>query len=154
MNSPFILPFPPRLPRREYSLTTNARNPSWAAWCPNKMLISFVLRASYVRHSLGPPSFGLRLGRNEKHSMPVLILCLLFCFISLYPTPVLNKGQCVTKYYRWMQKNGGYIWIQSSATIAINAKNANEKNVIWVNYLLRYLFCYVSLAVINCTHCG
>ncbi|XP_044515941.1 neuronal PAS domain-containing protein 3 [Gracilinanus agilis] len=50
---------------------------------------------------------------------------------------LLNKGQCVTKYYRWMQKNGGYIWIQSSATIAINAKNANEKNIIWVNYLLR-----------------
>ncbi|VCX40671.1 unnamed protein product, partial [Gulo gulo] len=24
----------------------------------------------------------------------------------------------------------------SSATIAINAKNANEKNIIWVNYLL------------------
>ncbi|KAH0620548.1 hypothetical protein JD844_021119, partial [Phrynosoma platyrhinos] len=52
---------------------------------------------------------------------------------------LLNKGQCVTKYYRWMQKNGGYIWIQSSATIAINAKNANEKNIIWVNYLLRKL---------------
>lgn len=50
---------------------------------------------------------------------------------------VMNKGQCVTKYYRWIQKNGGYIWIQSSATIAINAKNSNEKNVIWVNYVLR-----------------
>ncbi|XP_065109861.1 neuronal PAS domain-containing protein 3 isoform X2 [Paramisgurnus dabryanus] len=49
---------------------------------------------------------------------------------------LLNKGQCVTKYYRWIQKNGGYIWIQSSATIAINAKNANEKNIIWVNYVL------------------
>ncbi|TRY97846.1 hypothetical protein DNTS_009861 [Danionella cerebrum] len=49
---------------------------------------------------------------------------------------VMNKGQCVTKYYRWIQKNGGYIWIQSSATIAINAKNANEKNIIWVNYVL------------------
>lgn len=51
----------------------------------------------------------------------------------------MNKGQCVTKYYRWIQKNGGYIWIQSSATIAINAKNANEKNIIWVNYVLRYM---------------
>lgn len=39
-----------------------------------------------------------------------------------------------------MQKNGGYIWIQSSATIAVNAKNASEKNIIWVNYLLRYVF--------------
>ncbi|XP_076834015.1 neuronal PAS domain-containing protein 3 isoform X3 [Brachyhypopomus gauderio] len=49
---------------------------------------------------------------------------------------LMNKGQCVTKYYRWIQKSGGYIWIQSSATIAINAKNANEKNIIWVNYVL------------------
>ncbi|KAM6973632.1 neuronal PAS domain-containing protein 3 [Aplochiton taeniatus] len=49
---------------------------------------------------------------------------------------LLNKGQCVTKYYRWIQKNSGYIWIQSSATIAINAKNNNEKNIIWVNYVL------------------
>ncbi|MEQ2289468.1 Neuronal PAS domain-containing protein 3, partial [Ameca splendens] len=52
---------------------------------------------------------------------------------------VMNKGQCVTKYYRWIQKNGGYIWIQSSATIAINAKNSSEKNIIWVNYVLSNL---------------
>ncbi|MED6243358.1 hypothetical protein ATANTOWER_018993, partial [Ataeniobius toweri] len=51
----------------------------------------------------------------------------------------MNKGQCVTKYYRWIQKNGGYIWIQSSATIAINAKNSSEKNIIWVNYVLSNL---------------
>lgn len=43
----------------------------------------------------------------------------------------------MTKYYRWIQKNGGYIWIQSSATIAVNVKNASEKNIIWVNYVLR-----------------
>ncbi|XP_012824103.2 neuronal PAS domain-containing protein 3 isoform X4 [Xenopus tropicalis] len=49
---------------------------------------------------------------------------------------LLNKGQCVTKYYRWMQKNGGYIWVQSCATISINAKNATERNIIWVNYIL------------------
>ncbi|XP_073495183.1 neuronal PAS domain-containing protein 3 isoform X3 [Phyllobates terribilis] len=49
---------------------------------------------------------------------------------------LLNKGQCVTKYYRWMQKNGGYIWVQSCATISFNAKNANERNIIWVNYIL------------------
>ncbi|KAM9354702.1 neuronal PAS domain-containing protein 3 [Pholidichthys leucotaenia] len=49
---------------------------------------------------------------------------------------LMNKGQCVTKYYRWIQKNSGYIWIQSSATIAVNTKNANEKNIIWVNYVL------------------
>lgn len=70
------------------------------------------------------------------------------CFVF---SLVLNKGQCVTKYYRWMQKNGGYIWIQSSATIAINAKNANEKNIIWVNYLLRYIseFFLIPVSVIK-----
>ncbi|KAF3845463.1 hypothetical protein F7725_008626 [Dissostichus mawsoni] len=47
-----------------------------------------------------------------------------------------KQGQCVTKYYRWIQKNSGYIWIQSAATLTINTKNGNEKNVIWVNYVL------------------
>lgn len=71
--------------------------------------------------------------------------------LVLFFSLVLNKGQCVTKYYRWMQKNGGYIWIQSSATIAINAKNANEKNIIWVNYLLRYIskFFLIPVSVIK-----
>lgn len=68
-----------------------------------------------------------------------------FPFAFYFFHSVLNKGQCVTKYYRWMQKSGGYIWIQSSATIAINAKNANEKNIIWVNYLLRYIFLPLQL---------
>ncbi|KAM9787450.1 neuronal PAS domain-containing protein 3 [Syngnathus typhle] len=49
---------------------------------------------------------------------------------------LMNKGQCVTKYYRWIQRSAGYVWIQSSATIAVNAKNAGDKNVIWVNYVL------------------
>ncbi|XP_038641937.1 neuronal PAS domain-containing protein 1 isoform X2 [Scyliorhinus canicula] len=49
---------------------------------------------------------------------------------------LLNKGQVVTNYYRWLQKNGGYMWVQSSATISINVKNGNEKNIIWVNHVL------------------
>ncbi|KAJ6663559.1 hypothetical protein lerEdw1_009638 [Lerista edwardsae] len=49
---------------------------------------------------------------------------------------LLNKGQVVTRYYRWLQKNGGFVWIQSCATISINAKNPSEKNMIWVNYIL------------------
>lgn len=69
----------------------------------------------------------------------------------------MNKGQCVTKYYRWIQKNGGYIWIQSSATIAINAKNASEKNIIWVNYVLRsgsaHLGCHGNHSVIVLNVC-
>lgn len=51
--------------------------------------------------------------------------------------PVLRKGQVVTGYYRWLQRRGGYLWIQSTATVSINHKAPHERNVIWVNYVLR-----------------
>ncbi|XP_054855565.1 neuronal PAS domain-containing protein 1 [Eublepharis macularius] len=49
---------------------------------------------------------------------------------------LLNKGQVVTRYYRWLQKNGGFVWVQSCATISVNVKNPSEKNMVWVNYIL------------------
>uniref|UniRef100_A0A8C3T3R8 Neuronal PAS domain-containing protein 1 n=1 Tax=Chelydra serpentina TaxID=8475 RepID=A0A8C3T3R8_CHESE len=49
---------------------------------------------------------------------------------------LLKKGQVVTCYYRWLQKNGGFVWIQSCATISVNIKNPSEKNMVWVNYIL------------------
>ncbi|XP_075771476.1 neuronal PAS domain-containing protein 1 isoform X2 [Pelodiscus sinensis] len=49
---------------------------------------------------------------------------------------LLQKGQVVTRYYRWLQKNGGFVWIQSCATISVNIKNPSEKNMVWVNYIL------------------
>jgi len=52
---------------------------------------------------------------------------------------VLNKGQVLTDYYRLMNCHGGYIWIQTCATIICNAKNAEEQNIIAINYVLRYM---------------
>uniref|UniRef100_UPI00358F139A neuronal PAS domain-containing protein 3-like isoform X2 n=1 Tax=Myxine glutinosa TaxID=7769 RepID=UPI00358F139A len=52
---------------------------------------------------------------------------------------LLDKGQCITKYYRWLQKSGGFIWVQSGATVTLNSKNTEEKTVIWVNYVLSAL---------------
>ncbi|XP_037631111.1 neuronal PAS domain-containing protein 1 isoform X1 [Sebastes umbrosus] len=49
---------------------------------------------------------------------------------------LLRKGQVVTNYYRWLQRRGGYLWIQSSATVSINHKAPHERNVIWVNYVI------------------
>ncbi|KAM9812534.1 neuronal PAS domain-containing protein 1 isoform 1-T1 [Syngnathus typhle] len=49
---------------------------------------------------------------------------------------LLRKGQVVTGYYRWLQKRGGYLWIQSTATVSINHKAPHERNVIWVNCVL------------------
>lgn len=53
------------------------------------------------------------------------------CHIDL-----INKGQVLTHYYRLMNKSGGYTWIQTCATVVCNSKNAEEQNVICVNYVL------------------
>ncbi|KAH1029460.1 protein trachealess isoform X5 [Dendroctonus ponderosae] len=53
------------------------------------------------------------------------------CHIDL-----INKGQVLTHYYRIMNKNGGYTWLQTCATVVCNSKNAEEQNIICVNYVL------------------
>lgn len=35
-----------------------------------------------------------------------------------------------------MNKNGGYMWIQTCATVVCSAKNADEQNIICVNYVI------------------
>lgn len=49
---------------------------------------------------------------------------------------VINKGQVLTHYYRLMNKNGGYTWLQTCATVVCNSKNADEQNIICVNYVV------------------
>lgn len=49
---------------------------------------------------------------------------------------MINKGQVLTHYYRIMNKNGGYTWIQTCATVVCSAKNADEQNIICVNYVI------------------
>lgn len=49
---------------------------------------------------------------------------------------LINKGQVLTHYYRVMNKNGGHTWIQTCATVVCNSKNADEQNIICVNYIV------------------
>lgn len=35
-----------------------------------------------------------------------------------------------------MNKNGGYVWVQTCATVVCNSKNADEQNIICVNYVI------------------
>ncbi|XP_046807013.1 protein trachealess isoform X2 [Lucilia cuprina] len=49
---------------------------------------------------------------------------------------LIEKGQVLTGYYRLMNKNGGYTWMQSCATVVCNSKNADEQNIICVNYVI------------------
>ncbi|XP_050674039.1 protein trachealess isoform X2 [Leptidea sinapis] len=49
---------------------------------------------------------------------------------------LINKGQVLTHYYRIMNKHGGYTWMQTCATVVCSSKNAEEQNVICVNYVI------------------
>ncbi|XP_055376711.1 protein trachealess [Condylostylus longicornis] len=49
---------------------------------------------------------------------------------------LINKGQVLTHYYRIMNKNGGYTWLQTCATVVCSSKNADEQNIICVNYVV------------------
>lgn len=69
---------------------------------------------------------------------------------------VLNKGQVTTRYYRFLTKNGGWIWsklklnvnvifipltfflsVQSYATLVHNSRSSRPEVVVSVNYALR-----------------
>lgn len=50
---------------------------------------------------------------------------------------VIEKGQVLTGYYRLMNKSGGYTWLQTCATVVCSTKNADEQNIICVNYVIR-----------------
>ncbi|GIX66824.1 protein trachealess [Caerostris extrusa] len=49
---------------------------------------------------------------------------------------LINKGQVMSAYYRLMNKNGGFTWLQTCATVICNSKNSDEQSIICVNYVL------------------
>ncbi|XP_076987462.1 neuronal PAS domain-containing protein 1 [Tamandua tetradactyla] len=49
---------------------------------------------------------------------------------------LLDKGQVVTGYYRWLRRAGGFVWLQSVATVAVSGKSPGERHVLWVSYVL------------------
>uniref|UniRef100_A0A182W8J7 Single-minded n=1 Tax=Anopheles minimus TaxID=112268 RepID=A0A182W8J7_9DIPT len=49
---------------------------------------------------------------------------------------LLQKGQTITKYYRFLTKGGGWRWVQSYATIVHNTRSSRPHCVVSVNYVL------------------
>ncbi|XP_026481515.1 single-minded homolog 1-like [Ctenocephalides felis] len=49
---------------------------------------------------------------------------------------LLCKGQVTTKYYRFPIKTGGWVWMQSYATIVHNSRSSRPLCVVSVNYVL------------------
>lgn len=49
---------------------------------------------------------------------------------------VLFKGQVTTKYYRFLTRDGGWVWMQSYATIVHNSRSSRPHCIVAVNYVL------------------
>lgn len=48
------------------------------------------------------------------------------------------KGQVCTGQYRMLAKRGGYVWVETQATVIYNSKNSQPQCVVCVNFVLRY----------------
>jgi single-minded-like protein len=49
---------------------------------------------------------------------------------------VLHKGQAHTRYYRWLTQSGGWVWVQSYATIVHNSRSSRPHCIVAINYVL------------------
>ncbi|CAF1331006.1 unnamed protein product [Adineta ricciae] len=49
---------------------------------------------------------------------------------------LLTKGQVTTRYYRFLSRNGGWIWIQSYATLVHNSRSSRPEVIVSVNHAL------------------
>ena len=49
---------------------------------------------------------------------------------------VMLKNQTVTNYYRFLAKGGGYVWMQSFATVVTNSRSSRPQCIVSVNSVL------------------
>uniref|UniRef100_A0AAQ5XNR4 Hypoxia-inducible factor 1-alpha n=1 Tax=Amphiprion ocellaris TaxID=80972 RepID=A0AAQ5XNR4_AMPOC len=55
------------------------------------------------------------------------------------------KGQVSTGQYRMLAKKGGFVWVETQATVIYNSKNSQPQCVVCVNFVLRYCNCSLKL---------
>ncbi|KAL0164337.1 hypothetical protein M9458_040090, partial [Cirrhinus mrigala] len=46
------------------------------------------------------------------------------------------KGQATTGQYRMLAKKGGFVWVETQATVIYNPKNSQPQCIVCVNYVL------------------
>ncbi|XP_045143562.1 hypoxia-inducible factor 1-alpha [Echinops telfairi] len=49
---------------------------------------------------------------------------------------LFTKGQVTTGQYRMLAKRGGYVWVETQATVIYNTKNSQPQCVVCVNYVV------------------
>nr|CAD7454410.1 unnamed protein product [Timema tahoe] len=56
--------------------------------------------------------------------------------VALCQAHLLFKGQVTTRYFRFLTKDGGWVWMQSYATIVHNSRSSRPHCIVSVNYVL------------------
>ena len=67
---------------------------------------------------------------RNKQDIWIIITCNFFVL-------VLTKGQSVTDRYRFLAKNGGYLWMVTQATVINNSRTDKPEGIVCVNYVIR-----------------
>ncbi|XP_017554249.1 hypoxia inducible factor 1 subunit alpha, like 2 isoform X2 [Pygocentrus nattereri] len=49
---------------------------------------------------------------------------------------LLAKGQVCTGKYRLLQKHGGYVWVETDATVVYNIRTGKPESIVCINYVL------------------
>ncbi|CAC5396204.1 NPAS1_3 [Mytilus coruscus] len=49
---------------------------------------------------------------------------------------LMRKGQVLTDYFRFMNKNGGYVWVQMCATTLFSSKTSDDHTILAIIYVL------------------
>jgi hypoxia-inducible factor 1 alpha len=56
----------------------------------------------------------------------------------LFSVAVFSKGQCETGIYRFLAKNGGYVWVLTQATLIYGSRTGQKPHsVVCVNFVVR-----------------
>ncbi|XP_050808508.1 hypoxia-inducible factor 1-alpha [Gopherus flavomarginatus] len=66
---------------------------------------------------------------------------------------MFTKGQVTTGQYRMLAKHGGYVWVETQATVIYSTKNSQPQCIVCVNYVLSEIVqkeLFLSLAQTEC----
>lgn len=63
-----------------------------------------------------------------------VLMSFMLCFFT-----VLTKGQSVSKYYRFLVRTGGWVWLQTKANIVYDSKSCQPQFVLCTNYIISYV---------------
>ena len=51
----------------------------------------------------------------------------------------MQKGEGLSGYYRFMNKFGQYVWIQSRATMMFDSRTNKPSYIVCMNFIIRYV---------------